>query len=159
LEAALATLEANMIDPAKMSVDEIEAELATLAPQLAEAYATGSRATVLEARNWRLSAELRYRDRDGRSTYFAHAGDVELEMGGRFAKVLPTTVVGSEPVVKYPKLPEGSPWAKDECPPEPGLGIDVNAMEALGEPHEQAASHAGDAGVPPSVARSFKRRI
>jgi hypothetical protein len=40
-----------MPDPARMSVAEIEAELSALAPQLAEAYAIGSRATLLEARS------------------------------------------------------------------------------------------------------------
>ena len=52
-------------DPAKLSVDEIKAELVALAPQLAEAYAIGSRATLLEARNWRLRAELKFRESKG----------------------------------------------------------------------------------------------
>jgi hypothetical protein len=141
-----------MIDPANMSVAEIEAELLALAPKLAEAYATGSRATLLEARNWRLAAELRYRDRNGRSTYFAHANDVELEIGGRFAKVMPTTITGSEPIVKYPKQPEGSPWASDPIGAEPPLGIDINAMEPTGEVHERTARSE-------AKGRGFKRRI
>jgi hypothetical protein len=55
----------KLADQAQMSVAEIEAELWTLAPQLAEAYAIGSRATLLEARSWRLRAELKFREGKG----------------------------------------------------------------------------------------------
>ena len=106
----------------------------------------------LESRKWRLTAEQRYRQRQPRSTYLSHAGDVELELGGRFAKLTPTIVVGTEPITKYPKL-ESGPWAKDECPPEPELGVDVNAQEPVGEVHERTEAKR-EAGV----VRGFKRR-
>ena len=64
-------------------------------------------------------------ERLARNTYLSHASDVELELGGRYAKVLPTTVVGSEPTVAYPKLPSG-PWSADDGvgtePPIDGTG-------------------------------------
>jgi hypothetical protein len=130
------------IDPAAMTDSQIEAELGELAVRLRELRAAGHRLGELAAREWRLSAELRYRDRNGRSTYFARASDVELEMGGRFAKLTPTTVTGSEPIAKYPKL-ESGPWAKDECPPEPELGVDVNTPEPVGEVHELSRAKEG----------------
>ena len=53
------------------------------------------------------------------STYFAHAqASAQDEMGGRFAKVQPTSVTGSAPSA-WPKMPEGNFWAKNEMPPEP----------------------------------------
>src|SRR5215831_3066169 len=53
------------------------------------------------------------------STYFAHAqASAQDEMGGRFAKVQPTSVTGSSPGA-WPKMPEGNFWAKNEMPPEP----------------------------------------
>jgi hypothetical protein len=94
--------------------------------------------------------EVLANDRMARNTYFGHAGDVELELGGRFAKLTPTTVTGSEPTVKYPKL-ESGPWAKDECPPEPPLGIDINAQEPVGEAHERTETK--------PVVKGIKRRV
>jgi len=57
------------------------------------------------------------------STYVGRAQTDEA--GGRFAKRIPSTVVGSTAVPQYPKLPEGNPWTTD-LPPEPPLGVDVN---------------------------------
>ena len=51
-----------MTDPSEMTDQEISAELASLAPKLADAYATGAKATLLEARQWRLRAEQRFRE-------------------------------------------------------------------------------------------------
>lgn len=83
--------------------------------------------------------------RDG-STFFAHArADAELNLGGRYAKVQPTSVTGANPGSVYPRMPEGNPWAKDECPPEPSLGYAIDEQEPVGEPHEIAASRPGDA--------------
>ena len=53
------------------------------------------------------------------STYFHHAqADPELSPGGRFAKVIPSSVVGASPV-SYPAQPTNSPWACDPVPNEP----------------------------------------
>jgi hypothetical protein len=74
------------------------------------------------------------------STYFAQAQASAMdEMGGRFAKVQPTSVTGSAPTA-WPKMPEGNPWACDPMPPEPPLGYAVDAQDPVGEPHEIAAS-------------------
>ena len=73
-----------------------------------------------------------------RNTYAGHALDPDIELGGRYAKVHTTTVTGSTPRPTYPKQPDGSPWAKDECPPEPQLGYSVDAQEPVGEVFERA---------------------
>jgi hypothetical protein len=132
------------IDPAQLTDQQLEAALTEIEGRLGDLRAC-DKVMELESRKWRLTAEQRYRQRQTRNTYFSHAGDVELELRGRFAKVLPTTVTGSEPVVRYPKQPEGSPWACDPTPTEPPLGIDVHAQEAVGEPHELATKAAGGA--------------
>jgi hypothetical protein len=75
-------------------------------------------------------------------TYHGHAMDADLEMGGRYAKVHSTTVVGSGPV-QYPAQPPTSPWHHDPCPPEPPLGYSVDDVEPVGEVHERG---------PPSIA-------
>jgi hypothetical protein len=140
-------------DPAKMTETEIEAELAAL--NLSEP------GWEIQARHWRLSAELRFRqrsetmnnpadqisqaerrkllaeDRQRLNTYRAHAeADADLELGGRFAEVT-TTVIGAGPI-SYPRQPEGSPWACDPCPTEPPLKYDINEMEPVGEVHERS---------------------
>ena len=75
-------------------------------------------------------------------TYHGHAMDADHEMGGRYAKVHSTTVVGSGPV-QYPAQPPTSPWHHDPCPPEPPLGYSVDDVEPVGEVHERG---------PPSIA-------
>jgi hypothetical protein len=90
-------------------------------------------------------------DRLARNTYLAHANDAELEMGGRFAKLRPTTVIGEGPV-QYPKQPAGSPWAEDVCGPERPLGFSVEDHSPTGEAFEQSRSAAESDG--PSVGRS-----
>jgi hypothetical protein len=69
-------------------------------------------------------------------TYHGHALDGEPELGGRFKKVNTTTVVGTDPTVA---VPTQLPWHSDVCPPEPPLGIDINAQEPTGEKFEQAS--------------------
>jgi hypothetical protein len=49
-------------DPATMADDQIEAELAEVAVELTEA--SGSKIGELEARQWRLQAEQRFRQRN-----------------------------------------------------------------------------------------------
>jgi hypothetical protein len=85
-------------------------------------------------------------------TYYGHTQHTDEDIyGGRFAKANTTTVVGAGPV-SYPQQPAGSPWAKDECPPEPPLGWSVDAQEAVGEKFEVAASTTAEPEVeePPS---------
>jgi hypothetical protein len=106
-------------------------------------------------------------DRLARNTYLAHANDTELELGGRFAKLRPTTVIGEVAVPQYPKLPAGNPWAEDVCGPEPSLGFSVDAIEPVGEAWEQEASKppgAAEGDGPSGVGRlvtppKFKRRF
>ena len=148
------------IDPAAMTESEIEAELAELAERLSEA------GWEIQAHHWRLSAEQRFRkgkamnnpvdevsqadrrriiaeDRQRLNTYRAHAeASIDDDRGGRFAAISRTTVIGASPI-RYPRLPDGSPWAYDPCPTEPPLNYDINAMQPVGELHERQ-------GTPPS---------
>lgn len=50
-------------DPATMADDQIETELAEVAVKLTELQASGSKIGELEARQWRLRAEQRFRHR------------------------------------------------------------------------------------------------
>jgi hypothetical protein len=96
------------------------------------------------------------------STYHAHGqASIDDERQGRFGALDKTTVTGAGPTLQYPRQPPNSPWANDPLPPEPPLGIDINAMEAVGETWEQEASKStGDAAAPdPSVRRKGWRRI
>jgi hypothetical protein len=71
----------------------------------------------------------------GGETYFERAQvDLEAELGGRFAK--PRPMVSGE----VPEQPATSPWSRDPVGREPPLGIDVNAVEPVGEAHEIEAS-------------------
>ena len=97
-------------------------------------------------------------ERVARNTYLSHAGDVETELGGRFAKLTPTQVVGSEPTVNYPKLSEG-PWS--EGPP----GGDEPLIDGTGESNR--LGYRIDGGQEPTDevferepgAKGFKRRV
>jgi hypothetical protein len=59
------------------------------------------------------------------STFLDHT---HSEEGGRYAK--PMNVIGSTPTAQYPAGPN---WSVDPTGIEPPLGIDVNAVEAVGE--------------------------
>jgi hypothetical protein len=78
---------------------------------------------------------------DRLNTYQAHAAaSIDEERGGRFSVQTKPTVIGQSPI-SYPKQPPNSPWASDDLlGPEPPLGIDINAMQPVGEPHELKAS-------------------
>jgi len=74
--------------------------------------------------------EVLRNDRLARSTYFQHAQtDPDLELGGRFKKLTPSSVVGASPVV-YPPQPEGSPWRCDPVLAEMPSKI-TNQQESL----------------------------
>jgi hypothetical protein len=53
-------------------------------------------------------------------TYFGQTQDID-DMGGRFAKVVKTTVTGTDPTPQYPRTPVGSPWHDDPLPTEPPI--------------------------------------
>jgi hypothetical protein len=81
-------------------------------------------------------------DRERLSTLLDHArSSVDDTHGGRFAAASPNrTVVGTSPI-SYPRLPADNPSNQAMLvPDEPPLGIDINAMEPVGEVHEQKAS-------------------
>jgi hypothetical protein len=61
----------------------------------------------------------------------------DLENVGRHAK--PIKADWNTPD-RYPRLPESS-WSNQSAmvPPEESFGVDINAVEAMGEPHEQAS--------------------
>src|SRR5262249_13627556 len=69
-------------------------------------------------------------------TYFGQAQHADDELGGRYAKVRSTTVVGSSPS-SYPAQPPTSPWHRDPVPDEPPLGYSVDAVEPVGEMFER----------------------
>jgi hypothetical protein len=71
------------------------------------------------------------------------------DAGGRFAAVNAAIIVGSEPVVKYPQLPENNPWRSDPVPDEPPLGYRIDAMPEL-EPSSPAAQVTDDPANAPS---------
>ena len=79
----------------------------------------------------------------GTVTYNTYAGraaaDIGLEAQGRHAAAAKATVTGSARVPLYPAA--SGPWNDPvQVPPEPSLGYEINAQEAVGEPFEIAAS-------------------
>jgi hypothetical protein len=81
-------------------------------------------------------------DRDRLATLLDHArANADLDLGGRFAKLTPTTVTGSTPDHQYPRLPADNPSNMAlMVPDEPCLGYSVNDLDPVGELHEQKAS-------------------
>jgi len=57
------------------------------------------------------------RERRGQ-TYLGQTHDID-GMGGRFAKVVKTTVTGTDPIAHYPSQPPNSPWHADPVGQEP----------------------------------------
>jgi hypothetical protein len=104
-----------------------------------------------------------------RNTYQGHALDDELDLGGRFARVRTSTVVGVGQI-SYPAQPSG-PWSKDECPPEPfidGTGEGTRLgyrIDGGPEPESSSTALGGESAGPTQVAPSvrsgarFKRRF
>jgi hypothetical protein len=56
-----------------------------------------------EERRETLENDCRVREQQRGSTFMEHTND--LDLGGRFAKQTPQTVVGSKPVTNYPQGP------------------------------------------------------
>jgi hypothetical protein len=73
-------------------------------------------------------------------SYLARQQAAPDESGGRYAKRVPSTVIGSTPSPQYPAIPSG-PWSgANPVPPEQPLGFSVDAQEANGTPQEVEAS-------------------
>ena len=71
------------------------------------------------------------------ATYHAAAqASIDDHRGGRYGAIGRPTVTGAGPI-NCPRQPEGSTWASDPIGKEPALGIDVYAMEPVGEMHER----------------------
>jgi hypothetical protein len=83
-------------------------------------------------------------------------------MGGRFATLGKPSFTGTTPGPSVPRQPPGSPWATDDLlGPEPPLGIDVNAMDPVGEAFEVEASKSEKASAtdPAPVSVRLRRRL
>ncbi len=74
-----------------------------------------------------------------RNSYFGR-GLVDADApGGQFARVTERTVIGASPSAQT----AAPNWSRDPVPPEPPLGIDVEAVPDLGFPQE-GGCHAAD---------------
>jgi hypothetical protein len=84
------------------------------------------------------------------ATYYDHAASEAGLARGRFTAREKSEVIGAEPV-RYPRLPETSPWATEPVGQEPPLGLDVNAVEPCGTYFEiqQSIERSGASGCPP----------
>ena len=106
-------------------------------------------ATHEQAERRRIMAE----ERRMRTYHDQAMSALDDDRGGRYGGAgSKATVTGSSPI-HYPAQPEGSPWRRDECPPEPCLGYSVEAQEPVGEMFERSPPATPvDAGVgtPPS---------
>jgi hypothetical protein len=96
---------------------------------------------------------------------------VDLESGGRFAKLTPNKVTSAEPISQVPRQPAGSPWASNPVPPGEldQLGYDINEVEAVlpTSSADQSNGSPGDAGPetieavttpPPSIVSTYPNR-
>jgi hypothetical protein len=103
-----------------------------------------SRQEEMEDRKEYLENEKRLR---AQGTTFARFAQSEAgEARGRFAAHEQSQVVGATPIPKY----EGAPnWAYDPVPQENPIGVDINALEPVGESFEIARSHELKAISPP----------
>jgi len=67
------------------------------------------------------SSQTERREALANDTYFSRAAAGDEELGGRFAKLVPSSIVG-DTIAPIPKLPPSSPWSSgDPVPPEPPL--------------------------------------
>jgi hypothetical protein len=97
------------------------------------------------------------------STFFQHAqSSIDDEAGGRFAKVNPSTVIGSMPLPQYPRA--ATPFQSDPVGLEPPLGYSVEDLEPTGvtayapvEPGGPADAPSHGSGVPPHGAAMSER--
>jgi hypothetical protein len=98
------------------------------------------------------------------ATYHGYvSGDLDDEAGGRFRVLRKPTVIGGEPVARYPAQPEGSFWRSDPVPTEPpidGTSEGVRLGYRVDGRAEAAASDPADTDSPPKggVVTFSKRR-
>jgi hypothetical protein len=94
------------------------------------------------------------------STYHAHSMSIDLEMGGRYSKLHPTSVTGSTSGPVYPEQPETSPANQAALVgPEAPLGYDINAMDPVGEFHERGDAPPSEPGGDGGLRRKGWRRL
>jgi hypothetical protein len=75
-----------------------------------------------------LENDRRVREQQQASTFHQHAQAQALDTaGGRFAQVNAATVIGAQPLPKYPQA--GTPFQSDPVGIEPPLGFSVNDLE------------------------------
>ena len=101
-------------------------------------------------------------DNDRKASTYSRVAQSEAEdlAGGRYAAMGKPSVTGSTPAVRYPAQPANSPWHRDPLPTEPPLGVSVEEMKPVGEPHEVRASEAQPAATDPApVSVRLRRRI
>jgi hypothetical protein len=79
-------------------------------------------------------ARVREQQRGATLSGFAQA-EANIDRG-RFTANEKSTVVGASPIPQYPAAFQ----QRDPVPDEPALGVDLNALEPCGEPHELKAS-------------------
>jgi hypothetical protein len=95
--------------------------------------------------------DRRVREQQQTSTNLDHARAAANDTaGGRYAGVSPTTVVGTEPGVKYPQLPASSPWSGSQPEPgiEPPLGFDNPALDESSAGATSSPADTGGAEAP-----------
>jgi hypothetical protein len=81
----------------------------------------------------------------------------EEELGGRYRKLEPQTIVGSDnPIPSYTRA---APWSATQLPDEPPLGWSVEDQMPVGEPHEVEASLGDGSTFPTSVADDATDRM
>jgi hypothetical protein len=87
------------------------------------------------------------------STYRAFAeADADVDLGGRFSKLHPTSVTGALPNHQFPQQPETSPANQMAMmPDEPPLGYSVNDLDPTGERWEQERSKRDAPASPEAV--------
>jgi hypothetical protein len=102
-----------------------------------------------------LRNDQRVREQAQGTTFHQHAQSAANDTaGGRFAATGSHTVVGAQPLPKYPAA--STPFQRDPVPDEPPLGIDINAMPELDPSAASPVSVEGTGGAaapsaPPDV--------
>src|SRR5215469_2553407 len=77
------------------------------------------------------------------STYHQFATGQADPVRDRFEEINKSSVTGTIQAQRYPK---GADWCVDSVGVEPPLGVAIDQMEPVGEPHETAASLAESQG-------------
>jgi hypothetical protein len=173
-------VEAMWTNPTVMNDQQLETELSQVEAALSQLEANGGKVGELEARQFRLNAEIAFRrgkeanvadfpfnndasqaerkrviENDRKvSTFMAHAAaNIDDDRGGRYAAVGSSPRVTGASPISYPQQP--SPWHHDPVGLEPPLGFSVEDHDPVGEPHELAR----DAADTPSTAGEFGHHV